>query len=236
MKVGLSLSIVLLLMRNACGPGESSQRHCPFWSWCGWTGLCGSYCDCKMQFSNNHRGNFEKPQCVTGTWCAQGHTVRSILVCYSSVSQINYYSEMPSDPAANVVFWKGTVDISHISPNRMKWNPVLSPSHGSWPFGKRYLWSLYQKALLPKLKPWGVTVRKQMLTTFWLITAGFFLICPWPSCFKLFRSVPSILAPLWSFLTTLFKWEAKVSRNIVEGLGRQKRWKRANLVLLTLCL
>lgn len=74
----------------------------------------------KMQFSNNHRENLEKPQCVTGTWCAQGHTVRSILVCYSSVSQINYYSEMPSDPAADVVFWKGTVDVSHISPNRMK--------------------------------------------------------------------------------------------------------------------
>lgn len=82
----------------------------PMW-W--WTGLCGSHCDCKTQLSNNHRGNFEKPPYVVRS----GRTMRSILVCYSSVSQINFYTEMPSDPAASVVFWKGIVDLSHMSPN-----------------------------------------------------------------------------------------------------------------------
>lgn len=56
--------------------------------------------------------------------CPDG-TVRSILVCYSSVSQINFYSGMPSDSAANVVFYKGIVHISHISPNE---NDVKSNS------------------------------------------------------------------------------------------------------------
>lgn len=70
----------------------------------------------KTQLSNNHRGNFEKHTTVC-------YKVRGVLGLHCEVNigllficePINFYSGMPSDPAANVVFWKGIVDISHIS-------------------------------------------------------------------------------------------------------------------------
>ena len=69
--IGLSLSIVMLLARNAWGTHQgpyylwephihfANQGQCP-----GWTGPCGSYYDCKTHLSNSHKGNLKKTKLI----------------------------------------------------------------------------------------------------------------------------------------------------------------------------